>query len=147
MITNRLDDAHHVVRHIRTRWMDVVDGKVVIIPQAFQLTEKDEGYLSAGWLEHCEGTSAVRLRSVLTCLKATLKIKGTEGLSTGNVGRIKSCCGKYGKKVRLMHEPYDANPSYVAVRQYQDDNLEMLMQLATADWADLKIVSEIEAEP
>lgn len=145
MITIPLEDVHQVVRHIRKRWTDVMDGRVVIIPQAFQLTPKDEGYLSAAWLDYCEGTGAVRLSSVLRCLRATLDIKRSDGLSTGNVGRIKSCCGKYGKKVRLMYEPEDANPSYVAVRQYQDDNLEMLMQLATVDWADLQLVSEIEA--
>jgi hypothetical protein len=144
MKSSPIADEHHVVRHIKSRWMASIDGKTIIIPQAFELTENDEGYLSAAWLEHCPGKATVQLASVLKCMRTTRTIKSKEGLTVGNVGNIKACCNKFGKKVRVLHEPYDQNLAYAAVRQYQHDNLEMLEQLAALDWADLTLISNLE---
>lgn len=143
MRSSPIADDHHVVRHIKKSWMEIIDDQNIIIPQAFELTEKDEGYLSAAWLEHCPGGAVVQLTSVLQCMRTTRTIKSKEGLAVGNVGRIKACCNKFGKKVRVQHEPFGDNLAYAAVRQYQHDNLEMLLQLAMSDWADLTLVSDI----
>jgi hypothetical protein len=139
-----ISDGDHVVRHIKKRWMTNEDGNIVIIPQAFELSENDDGYLSAAWLEHCAGTVSEQLIAVLSCMRTTRKINGKEGLTVGNVGRIKACCSKFGKKIRVEHEPFDAHLAYTAIRQYQHDNAEMLLQLSMVDWADLTLVSDIE---
>lgn len=149
MATKSLSDDHHVVRHVSFQQIDRDDATGAIrgiFPQAFLLHPKDQGYLSAGWLEFFAGLHGNCIAGFAAFLGKTRKVTAKQAFACGRVGDVKDACGQFGQKIRIVHEPEEDNLAYTAIRRYQSDNLELLELLATDAWSrvtDAKDVVEL----
>jgi len=138
MAISSLSDDHHAVRHVSYQQIDRDDvtGAIRgIFPQAFELLPKDDGYLSASWLEFFEGSHVCRVAAIAAFLEKTRNVTAKQAFACGRVGDIKEACGEYGLKIRVLHEPEDDNLAYTAIRRYQSDNHELLDLLASEAWS------------
>jgi hypothetical protein len=141
MAITSLSDDDHVVRHVNYGLIDWDEdtGQIRgIFPQAFELKEKDEGYLSACWLEFFRAPKQHQLAGVAAFLGKTRKVTDKQAFVCGRVGDIKAACQEHGQKIRVTYEPdLDENLAYSAIRRYQSDNLELLDLLAKEAWCDI----------
>jgi hypothetical protein len=138
MAISSLSDDHHVVRHVSYQQIDRDDvtGAIRgIFPQAFELLPKDDGYLSASWLEFFAGSHVSCIAAIAVCLSKTRKVTAKQAFACGRVRDIKEACSDYGLKIRILHEPEEDNPAYTAIRRYQSENHELLDLLATEAWS------------
>ena len=138
MATKSLSDDHHVVRHVSYQQIDRDDvtGAIRgIFPQAFLLYPKDEGYLSANWLEFFGGIHLNRIAGIAAYIAKKRKVTEKQAFACGRVGDVKDACAEYGRKIRVIHEPDEDNQAYTAIRRYQSDDLELLELLATEAWS------------
>jgi hypothetical protein len=106
-----------------------------IFPQAFELLPKDDGYLSASWLEFFAGARICCIAAIAAVLAKTRNVTARQAFACGRVGDIKEACSEYGLRIRVIHEPDEDNPSYTAIRRYQSDNHELLDLLASEAWS------------
>lgn len=135
-----LSDDHHVVRHVPYGLVDWDDAGGIkgIFPQAFELKEKDEGYLSACWREFFRGLKQHQIAGIAAFMGKTRKVTDKQAFACGRIGDIKDACSEYGQKIRVLHEPDpEENLSYSAIRRYQSDNMELLELLASEAWNDV----------
>jgi hypothetical protein len=146
MATNSLSDDHHVVRHVNYQQIDRDDATGAIrgiFPQAFELLPKDDGYLSASWLEFFAGSRICGVAAIAACLARTRKVTAKQAFACGRVGDVKEACNEYGLKIRVLHETDDDNPAYTAIRRYQSDNHELLDLLANDAWSALTDAKDV----
>jgi hypothetical protein len=136
MATSYLPDNDHIVRHVGAQQVDRDEaGRVVAcFPQAFELRQNEQ-YLSSNWLEYFAGTLVECVAAIACSMGKTRTIKNSHAFMVGNVGDVKAACNEYNCKVRVIHEPNDDNPAYVAVRNYRSAEMSLLMLLATEAWA------------
>jgi hypothetical protein len=138
MATSSLSDDHHAVRHVSYQQIDRDDvtGAIRgIFPQAFELLPKDDGYLSASWLEFFAGSHICCVAAIAAVLSRTRNVTAKQAFACGRVGDIKEACSEYSLKIRVIHEPDEDNPAYTAIRRYQSDNHELLDLLANDAWS------------
>ena len=138
MATNSLSDDHQVVRHVSYQQVDRDDvtGAIRgIFPQAFELFPKDDGYLSASWLEFFAGSHLCCIAAIAAFLAKTRKVTAKQAFACGRVGDVKQACSDHGLKIRVIHEPEEDNLAYTAIRRYRSDNHELLDLLATEAWS------------
>jgi hypothetical protein len=76
-------------------------------------------------------------RVVQTIRSSNLTVGKKSGFAVGNVEKISSLCAARNHKIRIIHEPEDANAAHVAVRRIPRDDDELLEVLAAEVWADL----------
>ncbi len=138
-------NENHIARHIKKVWIVESEGVISIIPQAFEITDNDDGYLSANWLEYFAGTHLDQLSQIVTTTSSRTFSKSS-GFTVGNIGKIKACCEKYGHQVRVVHEYSEDCPSYAALKRY-GNNLEMCQELSETHWNDLTLVSQLPKIP
>jgi hypothetical protein len=132
-----LDDDHHLVRHLRESEIDNQEGMLLAFPQAFAL-RPGETYLSNAWLEFFEGSSDKQLSGVVAMMSKTRAVKSHHGLAIGCVGDIKDACLSFDQKVGILHEPFDDNLAYAAVRRIKTDEAQLLELLAQEAWNDVR---------
>jgi hypothetical protein len=136
--SSSLDDSHHLVRHIRESEIDDQEGKLLAFPQAFALRPK-ETYLSNGWLEFFDGTVDAQLSGVAAMMSKTRAVKAHHALAIGRVGDIRDTCLSFDQKVRILHEPFEDNLAYAAVRRINTDESQLLELLAQEAWSDVRL--------
>jgi hypothetical protein len=143
-----LSDDHHVVRHVPNALIDWGDdgGIKGIFPQAFELKERDEGYLSACWQEFFRGLKLHQLAGIAAFMGKKRKVTDRQAFACGRVGDIKEACLEHGQKIRVLHEPdAEENLAYSAIRRYQSDNVELLELLASEAWSDVTPSKDVVA--
>lgn len=143
-----LSDDQHVVRHVvygLIDWEDEATGRIRgVFPQAFELKEKDEGYLSVCWREFFGGPKLDQISGIAAFLGKTRKVTAKQAFALGQVGSIKDACTDHGQKIRVTYEPNaEENLAYAAIRRYQSDNLELLELLAGEVWSDIVPSKEV----
>jgi hypothetical protein len=137
MATSYLPDNDQIIRHIPAQLLirdpetDAIQG---CYPQAFQLRPQEE-YLSASWLEFFRGNFLDCLAAVAGAMGRTRKVGPSHGFAVGNVGAVKEACSAYDMRIRVIHEPNDDSPCYVAVRRFKSDDITLLELLATDAWS------------
>lgn len=145
-VTNVPDD-HHILRYaspVRLR-RDAANNVIGVLAAAFQL-RPGEAYLSAGWLDMYGGNRDERLRQAAAAYDASpLHIKPNGAFAVGQVSAIKTAGERFKQKFRIVHEPSKGLGSYVAVRQYRDDEAELLALLADDAWAECVTVAACKA--
>jgi hypothetical protein len=149
MAISSLSDDHHVVRHIThtlVDWDEQTGAIKGIFPQAFELKEKDDGYLSACWREFFDGTKLQQLAGIAAFLGKTRKVTNKQAYACGRVGEVKEACLEHGQKIRVTYEPDpEENLAYAAIRRYQSDNMELLDLLAKEAWCDITHSKDVVA--
>jgi hypothetical protein len=133
-----LDDNHHLVRHIRESEIDDQEGCLLAFPQAFAL-RPGETYLSNGWLEFFDGAIDAQLSGIAAMMSKTRAVKARHALAIGCVGDIRDVCQSFDQKVRILHEPFEDNLAYAAVRRINTDESQLLELLAQEAWSDVRL--------
>lgn len=143
MVEN-VDSAHHLVRYVgKNRLRRDEDGRVIgLLPQAFFLRDNEQ-YLSSSHLEYQYGSYHQQIVMTIECFRTQLKVHKRDAFAIGNAGRIRSTCIASSQRIRLLHEPKDGQPAYIAVRNYRDDP-ELCELLATEGWAEFVISEHFE---
>ena len=54
------------------------------------------------------------------------------------MGNIKDACLSFDQKVRVLHEPFDDNLAYAAIRRINTDEAQLLELLAQEAWNDVR---------
>jgi len=136
MATKSLPDTDHIVRHVPFKLLDD-NGKP--LPQAYEL-RPGEKYLSAAWFEYFKGSSADRVAGCASMMSHYRKLKPHDAFAVGNVGEVKDAFHEFNQKPRVVSE-HDSlqglNLAYVALRQVQTDNLDLLELLAQDAWSEV----------
>jgi hypothetical protein len=136
--SSSLNDNHHLVRHIRESEIDDQEGRLLAFPQAFAL-RPNETYLSNGWLEFFDGTTAEQLNGVAAMMSATRRVKAHHALAIGQVGSIRDACLSFDQKIRVLHEPFPENMAYATIRRISTDESQLLELLAQEAWSDVRM--------
>lgn len=66
-------------------------------------------------------------------------VKARHALAVGWVGDIRDACQSFGQKVRILHEPFEDNLAYAAVRRINTDESQLLELLAQEAWSDVRL--------
>lgn len=138
MAVTNLGDQHHILRFVKHRALrrDENDNVVGVLGEAFRLRD-GESFLSAAWIEHYSGnTHEERIaQSISTFCNVVMKVKKKDAFVSGNVQDIKLACAQFEQKIRVVSEPDGDHAAHVAIRQYRDNNDELLELLAGEVWA------------
>jgi hypothetical protein len=133
---SKIDDAHHIGRHVSSGRLkrDENDRVYGVFPQAFRM-RPDENELSGSWVEFFDGSWQERVQRTLQAIRSVgLTIRPRDGIAISNVGSIHEACSVFDIRVRVLHESSkkNPNPAYAAVRGLPRDNDELFGLLAAA---------------
>ncbi len=136
MPTEYLKDEHHLLRHVKRRLLrlDESDNVLGFLAQAFNL-KPGEAYLSASWVEYFEAEPAHQVAAAAAHFATIYDVKKKDRFALGNVGNIKAACAEMGAPVRVTREPLNGYEAHSGVRQFRDDNDDLLELLAAEAWA------------
>lgn len=152
---SQLKHDQHVVRRCgyqvieRDRATNSVRG---LFPAAMQLRrEINEQYLSANWLEHCEGTKAERLKAIVAIHreKAKTKLSPESGIAVMSVGRVLEIGVAHRRRLVARHTPNRADPSYSRISGLPFDNSDesLIARLAEEAYQDFLLLTDVDALP
>ena len=136
MAPQPLPDEHHIARHVRGTLVQRVNGKVVgCFPDAFKLRDATdirpaETYLSACWLEWHQQDCEPGISSVAQEISSSRTLKARDALAIVSVKKLKEVGSSRGQRLRVLHEPSVASPSYTAVRGMNREDQELLQLIA-----------------
>jgi len=122
MAPQKLPDGSHIARHCGHQKVHFQKG--VVFPEAFALQEKDDGYLSASWLEFFAGDETERLRATANSMRqAGRKLGPNSALTLLSADRVRTSARElHNTPLRTLHEPepLPGNPAYAVVRGYRE---------------------------
>lgn len=104
-----------------------------ILGIAFHLRPEDKGGLSTTWVEHYGSKSNATYKIAGAHFRESLQSKklGPKSyFAIGNVGATKAACISREKKIRIVHDPDGPNTGHSQIRQFSDDDMELLEALA-----------------
>jgi hypothetical protein len=104
-----------------------------ILGVAFHIWPKDDGGLSTTWVEHYGAKSQSTYGEAASKFRDSLpskKIGKQSYFAIGQVGNAKAACLTRGKKIRIVHAPDGPNTGHVELRQFSDEDQELLEILA-----------------
>lgn len=136
MVARRpVPDQHHVMRFISPTKRFVDPDAVRQGPSfaGFKLGEKDDGGLSVTEIEVFGEMSADARRNAAAAHRGATESKrlSKEGIfAWAKVADVRSAAVTYGKPVRVVHDPVPGNPGHAEVRQFSDDDNDLLDHLA-----------------
>ncbi len=145
---DEIPDPHHVMRFVpKKHLIKDEDGNLTggILPQAFQLKPKDEGRLSVTWLEYFAGAHTEQCTAAIKALRASLRIKPSDGFAVGQIADIKARCHSRRHQIRVVHSPVVGNKAHAEVLQLPENEAVLLEELATGEWSTLVLNSAVEA--
>jgi hypothetical protein len=149
MAKAKVADADHLMRFVpkgRQHRDAVTDEFKGILGIAFHIWPKDDGGLSTTWVEHY-GPKSLATYSVAaskfrdTLLKKKLPVQGC--FAVGNAGQTKAACLARDKKIRFVHAPDGPNTGHVEIRQFSDEDQQLLEILADEIFTDHVFVASL----
>jgi hypothetical protein len=151
----RIGDEHHVVRRFGNQVIErdeLTNAVVGLFPAAMRLRVKiKETYLSANWLEHCNGTKVERLKVIAAIYRAIAKtpLSLESGISVMNAGRIRQIGNVHRRNLAVRHTPKRDDPSYSRVSGLPLDNSDDLLTASLAEEAyqDFTLLRDLDAQP
>jgi len=150
----RIADEHHVVRRCAYQVIErdsVTRAVIGLFPAAFRLRqEQNESYLSANWLEQCDGTKLQRLKIIVAIQRQKAKgnLSPQSGVAILNAGRIREIGVAQRRALAVRHTPNRDDPSYARVSGLPLDNSDdlLLANLAAEAYRDFRLLSDVDAE-
>jgi hypothetical protein len=135
---------HHVLRYVRKRLLrrDEDDNPIGVLPHAFQ-RRPGEGYLSVTWIQHFSSDYEAGFRSSVNAMRSQLTVKPADGFTCGQVGSITTICSGRNCRVRILHEPEESNSGHSAWRGLDDNDMELLGQLADDAFVDTRLSASL----
>lgn len=133
-----IPDQDHVLRHVPyKKLLKDADGNVYgLLPQAFELREKDKNKLSVNWVEYFKrDTHDKNVVSAILSLRDSknrpIKASSTCAYAIGNVKTIKDTCRKHtSEKVDVVFSGYAGNESHSSIIRLPDNHERLKMELA-----------------
>jgi hypothetical protein len=129
-------DSEHLMRWIRYQ-QQVRDPETDefrgILGIAFHIRPEDKGGLSTTWVEHYGPKSTATYKIAGEHFRDSLQSKklGPKSyFAIGNAGAIKAACNARNKKIRIVQDPDGPNTGHCQIRQFSDDDMELLEALA-----------------
>lgn len=122
----------HVLRYVswgRLR-KDEDENVLGILPQALLLRERDNNCLSVTWIEHFEGSWDEQVAFAVQATRRSLSTSPKSSFAIGNVGKIHETCVERDRRIRVVHEPEDANTGHACIRRLPPDDQDLLSLLA-----------------
>jgi hypothetical protein len=80
-----------------------------------------------------------QLSGIAAMMSKTRAVKSHHALAIGRVGDIRDVCLGFDQKVRILHEPFEDNLAYAAVRRINTDESQLLELLAQEAWSDVRL--------
>lgn len=146
MATQYIPDEDELLRAVPYARLerDADDNIIGITAEAFRLRDGEE-YLSANWVDFFKTPlrSDRVVAAIRSARKGERKIGAKSGFAITQTGRLKSAAARYGRSLRVSHEPEDLCPEHVAIRRYPKDCEELLELLAAEHWAELVLNSSV----
>lgn len=134
-----LSKEHHVSRHVPYKKLlrDKDDNPVGILPQAFEMRDRDDKALSVNWLEFFGGTHASNIVDMIQNFR--LSRNGSIGklsvFAIGKVGELEDTCDKLGHtKVRVLcdgKKKSKNNDSHSRIIRLPINDVAIMQSLAT----------------
>jgi len=151
----RIAEEHHVVRRCGNQAIErdkLTNAVVGLFPAAMRLREKiKETYLSANWLEHCDGMKVERLKTIVAIYrkKAERALSLQSGIAVINAGRIREIGTANGRNLAVRHTPNRDDPSYSRVSGLPLDNFDDLLiaSLVEEAYRDFMLLRDLGALP
>jgi hypothetical protein len=151
----RIADEHHVVRRCGGQVIErekLTNAAVGLFPAAMRLRVKiNETYLSANWLEHCDGTKVERLKVIVAIFrkKAERPLSLQSGIVVINAGKIREIGTAHRRNLAVRHTPKREDPSYSRVSGLPLDNSDDLLiaSLAEEAYQDFTLLGDLDALP
>src|SRR5258708_2680440 len=137
----RITDEHHVVRRCGKQAIErdkLTNAVVGLFPAAMRLREQiNETYLSANWLEHCDGTKNERLKvvAVIYRRKAKRPLSLESGIAVVNAGRVREIGSGHHRNLAVRFTPSRDDPSYSRISGLPLDNSDELLVASLAEEA------------
>ena len=127
-----LPDEDHIARLVP--WARVAkdsdDNPIGILGAAFQLRENEEG-LSVNWLERVSDDPSQQAIETIRLISCQRKVGSKARLAILNVGSTHQIALARNRKIRIIHAPIDGNEPHSEIRQFPDDDSQLLDMLAT----------------
>jgi hypothetical protein len=151
----RVAAGHHLVRRCGYQVIDRDDATNKVrglFPAAMRLREQiNERYLSANWLEHCDGTKVERLKAIVAIHRAKAKTPPSlqSGVAVLNAGRILEIGIAHRRKLRVRHTPNPYDPSYSQISGLPLNNSDDLLiaSLVEEAYQDFMLLRDLDALP
>jgi len=130
-----LPEKNHILRHVPYRkLLTDLDGNVLgILPQAFELREKERG-LSVNWVEYFDlDTQEENIEEVVLSLQQSRRISPNSRFAMGNVKKVIDICAENrADKVKVVHDKNKSNPSHSLIIRIPRDDLDLREALAAS---------------
>jgi hypothetical protein len=148
-----IPNQDHVVRYVSySRQARDEDDNLIgngLLWTALQ-QKKDEAFVSVNWLEYYgqfdEPLAKLdRLKRVRNDIATAFppKPRTKSLLAIGSVSKVKCLCEKFGKPVRVTHEPSKTNPSHAGIRRLPAEEDELLDALVSEVFVDTVSVASL----
>jgi len=136
-----LPDPDHVVRLVdykrqeRDPHTDAFRG---IFPAAFELRDIDKGALSVTWVEYFKSQDDPVRAAIEAICSAMKKSQEDSVFAIGQVAAIKSASETSGHSVRVIYAPTGNNKAHSSIRQFSNEDLELLDHWASEIFSDIR---------
>jgi hypothetical protein len=129
----KLDDSHHVLRHVPSKKLikDEDDNIIGFFPEAFAPRPSDTNGVSVNWIEYFNETHEDNLLKSIQLFRNMRKISRNSAFGVGNVEKIKKTVEDHNRKIRIVFDGHENNPSHSLIRDLTTDDLLLLETLAT----------------
>ena len=133
MAYKKLNLEHHVARNISKQRWRVVNGKPIVLQQAFKLrpkeklspgkNNKDETSLSCAWNEYFSGSLIDQTKRCLDAMvNGGLVVRQTNAIAVCNVGMLEGCGKNHKLSIKAFHKPNAKNPAKAGIDGMRIDN-------------------------
>jgi hypothetical protein len=131
----KIPDLDHVMRFV-PKQLQIRDSEtdefLGIVADAFRLRAEDDGGLSVTWIEHYgpkSNETYVIAANGFRESRRTKTISKSAYFVVGNIGNAKSVALRYGKKIRVLHDPVEGNSGHAEMRRFTNEDLQLLEAL------------------
>ena len=141
-----VDDAHHVARYLKPKFLirDALDEKIIgVYGQAFKLRSGEE-FLSANWIEYFELPKLDALKNIVSGMKASkLSVSSKGALAVANIANIKSIGKDRKSKIGVEYRPTQGNKSHSGIFNTLNEDTEMLDLLSREAFSELVQIEKL----
>lgn len=144
-----LPNTDHVARYVppSKQHRDVDTGEFLQLGfQSLMLRDEDQGGLSVTWIEYFGPKNPQSKAIAAAAYRATLpsgKLSQKGLFATANVQALLDTGREFSKSLRVVHDPVDHNHGHAQVRQFSEEDIELLGVLADTIFAEIDFVSDM----
>lgn len=144
-----LPDEHHVMRYMSAskRFVDENGQRLGPSAAGFKLRADDKGGLSVTEIEHFGAFDLASIRDGAVAFRESQEKKqlGKNAIfAWAKIADAKSAAYSYSKKIRVVHDPVAGNPGHAEIRQFDDDDLDLLDYFSSGVFTKYQTVGDLD---